>query len=282
MTDAPTVLVAGATGLQGGAVARALLDREVPVRGLTRTPESEAAGALAELGAQVVVGDFEDPDSLASAAHGADAVFVMGTPFGTDPETETRQSTTLIDAAQTAGVAHIVYSSVASALEHTHIPHFESKAAVERYLTGLDEPHTVIAPAAFLTDLEQDAIKAGRIPSFIPADVELQQIAIADLGAFASLVLTQPGRFAGKRIEVASLQASTAQVATELGQRLGYSITVDELPLEIIREQGGDDMARMVEFFTAGGYSIDIPALHAAYPEIDWLGFHERIDAALE
>ena len=81
MSTSRFVLVAGATGNQGGAVARALLQRGHRVRALTRKPEGSAAVALSGLGATVVAGDFDEPESLNRAAEGVDAVFVMGTPF---------------------------------------------------------------------------------------------------------------------------------------------------------------------------------------------------------
>lgn len=277
MTDTPTILVSGATGLQGGAVALALLERGATVRALTRDPGSEPAGALVAAGADVVAGDFDDPSSLEAAAAGADAVFVMGTPFGTDPETEVRQASELIDAAERAGVGHIAYSSVASALEDTGIPHFDSKAEIEHHLSEVAVPHTVIAPVAFLAEIDEGSLEQNALPAFAPRSVPLQQVAVEDLGAFAALVLTQPDRFAGARIEIASLEASAAEVAAAATRRLGRTIEPHEVPLDVVREQGGEDFVRMVEFFAAGGYSVDIPALHAAYPEIAWTGLEEWI-----
>jgi uncharacterized protein YbjT (DUF2867 family) len=57
------ILVFGATGSQGGAVARRLLDRGFRVRALTRDPQKPEAQALAEQGAEVVQGDMDDRSS---------------------------------------------------------------------------------------------------------------------------------------------------------------------------------------------------------------------------
>lgn len=62
-----TILVSGATGQQGGAVARHLLDRGFAVRALTRSPSSPGAKALEGLGAEIVQGSFGDPGSLVRA-----------------------------------------------------------------------------------------------------------------------------------------------------------------------------------------------------------------------
>ncbi|GAB3749027.1 NmrA family NAD(P)-binding protein [Microlunatus parietis] len=274
MSEPRTVLVTGATGNQGGAVARELLRRGHSVRALTRRPDSAAATALAGLGAELRQGDFEDPASLATAARGADAAYLMGTPFEVDPATETRQSIAAADAIGSVGVPHLVYASVASALDGTGIPHFESKAEVERHLTAGRIPHTVVAPAAFLGDLTspwyQESLRAGTYAFALPADVSLQQIVLADLAAFAALVIEDPDRFAGDRIELASIEATGSQVAERLSAGLGRPIRYQEIPEAAIADQLGDDGLRMIRFFRNGGYTVDLAALRRNYPEVGW------------
>ena len=135
MSDRIKVLVGGATGQQGGAVARILLKRGHSVKALTRTPESEAAVRLGESGAELVQGSFDDRDSLEQAMRGVDAVYTMSTPFEAGLEAETRQGIMVADAAFSAGVAHFVFSSVGSADQKTGIPHFETKYRVEQQAT---------------------------------------------------------------------------------------------------------------------------------------------------
>ena len=275
-TTSRTVLVAGSTGSQGGSVARALLQRGHTVRALTRRVDSDAARALEDLGATIVAGEFDDPDSLKAAATGADAVFVMGTPFGTDPETETRQSIAVINAAQEAAVDHIIYSSVADALNSTGIPHFDSKAVVETFLETVATPHTVIAPAAYLPELTSPdtiaALRQGAYPSFLPGQVTLKHLHLKDLGAFAALVFEQPQRFTGQRIDLASLEITSDEVAERLSETIGRVIEPQQVPLDVIRQIGGEDFVRMVQWFEAGGYTVDIDRLHHDHPEIDWTG----------
>src|SRR5262249_7374287 len=115
MPQSKLVLVTGATGKQGGAVVEALLTRGHQVRALTRNSASPAANRLREQGVEIAVGDFTDHDSLVRATRGADAVYAMSTPYEQGAEKETAQGITITDAARAAGVAHFIYSSVASA-----------------------------------------------------------------------------------------------------------------------------------------------------------------------
>src|SRR6185437_13169245 len=122
------IAVVGATGLQGGATARALLGANAPVRALARRIDSDAARALTELGADLVAADLDDPESLRAAFTGVDGVFAMTTP-GYDQRTdlEVTHGHAIADAAAAASVPHVVYNSVGGAERHTGIPHFDSK-----------------------------------------------------------------------------------------------------------------------------------------------------------
>src|SRR5438067_13928862 len=115
MSQSRLVLVTGATGNQGGACVEALLTRGHRVRALTRNSASPAANRLREQGVEIAVGDFTDHDSLVRAARGVNAVFAMSTPSEQGAEKETAQGIAMTNAARAAGVAHLIYSSVASA-----------------------------------------------------------------------------------------------------------------------------------------------------------------------
>ena len=81
MTTSLNILVTGATGRQGGAVARQLRDHGHAVRAITRSPDAPAAAELARLGVELVRGDLADRDAMERAARGVDAVFSMATPL---------------------------------------------------------------------------------------------------------------------------------------------------------------------------------------------------------
>lgn len=272
------ILVTGVTGKQGGALAQTLIARGHHVRGLTRNPSSDAAKAAASKGIELVRGDFEDAPSLLAAAKGVDAVFAMSTPFEAGEAAETRQGIALVDAAAKAGVAHFVYSSVAGANLRTGIPHFDSKLHVEEHLGGRDLPWTVIAPVYFMENLffpqTLDGLKNGVYASPMPDDRPLQQIALADIGAFAAHVIEHRDAFLGKRIEIASDELTAKQEAEVLSRVLGRPIATFTVPMEQIRGFS-EDMAIMYEWFISHGYSIDLPALRSTYPNVGWHRFED-------
>src|SRR5882757_2679677 len=148
-----SVLVTGATGQQGGAVARALLSRGHRVKALTREPDGEAARQLKSEGADIVVGDLGDATSILKAAGDVGAMFLMGNVNETGTEEETRQGIIAAEAAKHAGVGHLIYASVADANKKTGIPHFDSKYLVEKHIAGLDIPYTISAPASFMENI---------------------------------------------------------------------------------------------------------------------------------
>src|SRR4029077_14798391 len=144
MSQSKLVLVTGATGNQGGACVDALLTRGHQVRALTRKSASPAAQGLRERGVEIAVGDFTDRDSVVRAARGVDAVYAMSTPYEQGAEKEIAQGITITDAAEAAGVAHLTYSSVASANRATGVSHFDGKYEVEKHVQASGVPYTIV------------------------------------------------------------------------------------------------------------------------------------------
>ncbi len=145
-----TIVVTGATGLQGRAVTRHLLQDGWHVRGLTRDAASARARALAALGAEVVRADMGEGTSLRPAFAGADGVYSVQNPFIGGPEAEVRQGTNVADAAKEAGVRHLVYGSAGTGQAGTGIPSWETKLRVEAHMRALGLPLTVLRPMAFM------------------------------------------------------------------------------------------------------------------------------------
>ncbi len=271
-----TIAVTGATGAQGGATARALLGAGHQVRALTRHPGAPAAEALHGLGAEVRHADFDDPGSLTTALAGADALFAVTTPFGTDTRTEIRQGTALVDAAAGARLGHVVLTSAAHADRGTGVPHFESKWAVEQHLRASGLPWTVIAPAAFMDNYTSgwtlDALRTGVFAWPMPADRPLTLIPATDIGAFAALALQRRDDFAGHRVDIASDTCTPAQIAATLTTALARPVTHEQPPLGQVRTHS-PDLAAMFAYFTDTGLDVDVTGLRHAHPEIAWHTF---------
>jgi uncharacterized protein YbjT (DUF2867 family) len=268
-----TVAVAGATGKQGGALARLLLRRGHQVRALTRRPASEAAARLRSLGADVFEADLDDDQAVQRAAAGADSFFLMATALEAGVEAEVRQARRAANAAKEAGVKHLVYSSVASADQETGIPHFDSKAEVEQYVWTLGVPYTIVGPVFFMENLVGPmaihGLRAGTLALPLPASRPLQMIAVEDIARFVCLALERPGEFRDKRIDIASDSLTGPEMAKILAETSGRDITYAEASVDAVRIRS-TDIARMWEWFDQVGYSVDLHALARSYPEVGW------------
>jgi uncharacterized protein YbjT (DUF2867 family) len=267
-----SVLVTGATGKQGGAVARRLLARGHRVRALTRKTDSPGAKALTKAGAEVVAGNLEERASLDAALPGMDAIFSMSTGYEAGLQAETRQGITTADAAKAAGV-HLVYTSVGDANRDTGIPHFDSKHEVEKHIRKIGVPATLIAPAYFMDNavaFGREQLKQGVFATPLGPERKLAQIAVSDIAAVAVVVMEQRDRFLGKRFDIAGDEVSGNQVAAILSRVTGRKFSYFQVPMEMVRQRMGDDAARMFEYFEREGYHVDFAALKRDFPEVEW------------
>jgi uncharacterized protein YbjT (DUF2867 family) len=266
--DGP-VLVIGSTGLQGGAVASELMRRGREVHALTRTPHSAAARQLAEQGATVVHGDLDDAASIRRAMSGAQAVFSVLT-ITRGPDVEVRQGKAVADAARDAGVEHVVYSSVDGAERGSHIPHFDSKWALEQHLQALQVPTTVLRPTAFMDNyrtVSRPALVDGTlvVASPLPPGRPFQMLAAADLGVFAADAFQQPDDHIGTAIALAGDELTGLEIAEAFADATGIPARYQQQPIEAIRSFS-DDLALMYEWLDAFGYQADIAALRPRHP----------------
>ncbi|XXF77725.1 NmrA/HSCARG family protein [Myxococcaceae bacterium GXIMD 01537] len=275
-----SVLVTGATGRQGGALARLLLQRGHHVVALTRDPNSAPAKALAASGAELRAGDFEDVDSLVRAMEGVQAAYAMATPFEGGPDAEVRHGRHLADAAVRAGLRHFVYSSVSGAELRTGIPHFDSKHEVELYVRAQRLPFTIVGPTWFMENFHEpsslEQFREGVLAMGLPPHRGLQMVAMDDLAAFVALALELPDEFLGKRLDVASDEVTGEQAAALLTFVTGRRVHYEQVPLERIRARS-EDMARMFEWLERVGYRADILSLRSEYPSVRWHTFEEWV-----
>ena len=271
------VLVTGATGQQGGLVARNLLAKGHRVRAFVRNTESDASQELLELGATLAEGDFNDVKSIRAAVEGVDTVHIVTNMYeGIDKETP--QGIRVVDAAVDAGVEHIVLSSVAGANTNSDVPHFESKFSVEQHLERVARNWSIVAPVFFMENFvlpwNLPTLKAGKIRQAIGESTPLQMISSTDIGAFIAPVIDQGESFYGKRVEIAGDSLTGPQIAGAIAATSNESIVFEEQPRDEVAAFG-EDVALMFDWFEQVGYDVNIEALHARYPEISWTSFEQ-------
>jgi uncharacterized protein YbjT (DUF2867 family) len=256
------IVVTGATGHQGGATARELLAKGHKVRALTRKPDSEAGKELARLGAQVVTGDFDDAASLERALAGAWGTYAVQTSWQAGVEGEERQGLRLADVARKAGVHHYVYASVASAHQHTGIPHFENKWRVEERVRSLGfRSYTIIRPVFFMENFLLPSflsgIQQGQLALAMNPRTMLQMIAVSDIGRYGAWAFDNHAALNGRAIDIAGDQLTLTQAAEIIGRAAMREVRFAEVPIAEVRKFSGD-YALMLEWLDRVGYDADI------------------------
>jgi len=267
-----TILVTGATGRQGGAVARTLMTHGWKVRALVRDPSTPAAQQLAKNTIELIKGDLFTTASLEEALTGVYGVFSVQT---SDAEHgiggEIIQGKLLADAAHRAQIQHFVYSSVGGAERESGIPHFESKWQIEKHIRALGLPATIIRPVFFMDNFTSyfgEPIKQqNKLILPLHQDTRLQQIATEDIGSFAALAFEQPTGFLGKALEIAGDELSMTELAETFSRVMKRTIKFVELPMEQMIQRD-PEMALMFEWFNTQGYQAVLPALRALYPAL--------------
>jgi len=255
------ILVTGATGQQGGAVARALLGKGQTVRVMTRHPEK--ATSLAQAGAEIVQGNLTDQADLQMALRGVYGVFAMSTPFEAGMEAEVRQGIMLADAAKQAGIAHYVYTSVGSASRDTGIPHFDSKWRVEQHIRQIGLPATILRPVWFMENFTTFAKPSAEGVLMLPMKpaTKLAMVALKDIGEFGAAAFLRPKDFLGQAIDLAGDDLTMPETAVLLTKAMGRPIRFQEFPMDQAEAAMGHDLATMFRWFNEVGYAIDIPWL---------------------
>ena len=264
------ILVTGATGQQGGAVARHLLKDGWDVRALVRDPDKDTAQRLRKQGAVLIQGDLYDRASLDGALRGVYGAFSVQNFWLPDVgyEGEIRQGTALGDAAKGADVQHFVYSSVGGAHRGMGQKHFESKWIIERYLEELGLSHTVVRPAGFMDNLEwqRARISNGIFQGWgVRQDKRTQVIAVDDIGAIVAIVFSNRPEYLGRTLEIAGDELTEREQAETLTKVVGRRVTF--VPLEM-PEGGTEDEEQIagIRFFDGKAYTADIVALRKIHP----------------
>jgi uncharacterized protein YbjT (DUF2867 family) len=263
------ILVTGATGNQGGAVARHLLKSDYKVRAMTRKPQGDKVGMLKSLGAEVVQGDYDHPESLERALEGVWGAFAVQNTWEAGVEREEDQGKRFAELARKKGVYHFVYTSVGSAHRGTGIPHFENKWRIEQTVRLLGFPsYTILRPVFFMENFISPwflpALMEGKLSIGIKPNTVLQLIAVDDIGRFGLLAFEHHEKMNSIELDIAGDQHAMPETADILGRAMGRKIEFVEVPKEEVRKRS-EDYAIMLEWFDRAGYSVNIPVLARQY-----------------
>jgi uncharacterized protein YbjT (DUF2867 family) len=274
MSDKQILAVTGATGAQGGGLARAVLaDKNSPfrLRAITRKRDSEQAKQLAALGAEIVTADLDDAASLERAFAGAWGAFCV-TNFWEhfSPEKELTQAGNLSAAARSAGLKHVIWST----LEDTRklmpladermptlmgkykVPHFDAKGEADALFVGR-VPTTLLATSFYWENLIYFGMGPKRAPdgtlvlSIPMGDARLPGIAAEDIGKCAYALFRRGSAYVGKTVAIAGENPTGVEMAAALTKALGERVEYRPLSFAAYRAlgfPGADDLGNMFQF----------------------------------
>ena len=275
MADKKVIAVVGATGAQGGGLARAILDDPdggFACRALTRNPASDSARALADRGAEVVQADLDDEASLTRAFEGAYGAYCLTNfweHFSADKEIE--QAANMARAAKAAGIRHAIWSTFEDTrkwipLDDERMPtlqdkykvaHFDGKAEANHFFTDNGVPTTFLLTSFYWENFiffgmgpqrGEDGVLAITFPM---ADTKLPSMAAEDIGGCAYGIFKAGDEFIGKTVGVAGEHPTGAQMAASLSNALGEEVRYNDVPADVYRGfgfPGADDVGNMFQF----------------------------------
>jgi uncharacterized protein YbjT (DUF2867 family) len=274
MANSRVIAVVGATGAQGGSLARAILadpSGGFACRAITRDPNKESARAVAAKGAEVVQADLDDPASLRKAfagAHGAFCVTNFWEHFSA--EKEKAQAKNQADAARASGLKHVVWST----LEDTRnlmapddkrmpmlqgkyrVPHFDGKAEANAYFAGL--PVTYLVTSFYWDNIYafglapkkgEDGVYSWTFPM---GDKRLAGIAADDIGKVAYGIFKAGQQYVGKTVGITGENLTMDQISEKLGKGLGVRVKYNAVEPDAYRGfgfPGADEMGNMFQIY---------------------------------
>lgn len=275
MADKKIIAVLGATGAQGGGLARAILNdpnSEFAVRAITRDVDSDKAKELAALGAEVVAGDVDDVESLKKAfegAYGAFCVTFFWAHYSADKEQE--QVRNMVAAAKHAGLKHVIWSTLEDTrkwvplsddrmptlLDKFKVPHFDGKGEADAYFAEAGIPTTYMGTSFYWDNLvgfgmgprkNEDGSYTFALPM---GEKALPGIAAVDIGRTAYGIFKAGPEYIGKTVSIAGGHLTGAQMAEALSKAMGAPVHYYAMPFDEYRAlgfPGADDLGNMFQF----------------------------------
>lgn len=283
------IFVFGATGRQGGSVAKALLKAEWPVRALVLNSTDAASLELGIAGVDIVQGAFEDTDVIRAAMKDTYGVFSV-LPANLAAEDEVRYGISIADLAAEIGVDHLVYSSGASVGDElTGVARFDAKPRIEAHVRELRITTTIVRPMIFMEMLVRPGfgLDEGRLVSLIRPDHSIQLTAVEDIGKFVAAVFADKTRFGGMTLKIASDRVTGHELEAALTEGAGRPIAYARFSDDVLAANA--DLAHMAKSLEDGPLAerVDLNAMREINPELltfrSWLAGNGRraLDEAL-
>lgn len=233
----PTILITGATGNIGTELSKQVSEQGVPFRAMVRSGKD--VQTLSELpGAEVVIGDFNDPASLETALNGIERAFLL-TPSSEQAEAQQRR---FVEVAQRAGVRHIIKLSQLAADAHSPVRFLRYHAAVEQAIRESGMAFTFLRPNLFMQGLLNFKDSIASQGKFFAAigDATVSVVDVRDIATVAAITLTETGH-QGKTYTLTGPQALThADMAGYLSTALHKSVTFVDIPPAAMRSSLAD------------------------------------------
>lgn len=276
MASKKIITIFGATGLQGGGLARAILNdknSEFSVRAATRDAGSDKAKELSQLGAEVVTADISDAASVQKALEGAyGAYFVTFYWAHFSPEKEIAEAQIMSKAAKETGLQHVIWSTLEDTrkwipltddrmptlMKNYKVPHFDAKGESDHFFTDLDVPTTFLRASFYWDNFIHFGMGPkkgpdGQLAITLPLDdKKMAGIASEDIGKCAYGIFKRGSELIGKTIGVAGDQLTGDEMAKAFSKALGKEVVYNSITPETYRGfgfPGADDLGNMFQFY---------------------------------
>jgi uncharacterized protein YbjT (DUF2867 family) len=275
MSGQKIIAVIGATGAQGGGLARAILAAHggpFAVRAITRNVDSDKAKQLADAGAEVVAGDLDDEASLERAFDGAFGAYCV-TNFWEhfSPEKELAQAANLARAAKRADVRHAIWSTLEDTREWValddqrmptlmdkyKVPHFDAKGEADEFFTEDGVPTTLLLTSFYWDNFIHFGMGPQKGPDgslaigFPMGDKKLPGIAAEDIGKCALGIFKKGEELIGATVGIAGEHLTGDEMAAAFTRVLEREVRYNAVPPEVYRGfgfPGAEDLGNMFQF----------------------------------
>ncbi|OQP65714.1 nucleoside-diphosphate sugar epimerase [Niastella vici] len=276
MQSKKIITIFGATGAQGGGLAHAILqdkNSSFGVRAVTRDINSDKAKELAQLGAELVVADIDNRQSVENALRGAyGAFFVTFFWAHFSAEKEKAEAAIFVEAAKQADLKHVIWSTLEDTREYVplndqrmptihgqyKVPHFDGKGESDKLFTAAGIPTTFLLASFYWDNFIYFGAgpkrgEDGRLALTLPiGNAKMAGIAAEDIGKCAYGIFKKGTEMVGKRIGIAGEHLTGNELAEGLSKALGEQVVYNKIPADVYRGfgfPGADDLGNMFQFY---------------------------------